>query len=477
MKLMALTKGRRGIALLGSALILGASSLAAVALADQLAIDGDVSTAGSNNPLSVSAQPGATVNTTAGLSINYSGSKHLVPGSSVGFTVNSVQTTLPVGYSVASTNLAVPSDWNDNTDSSGTAQSAISFTAPSVPGSYTYAVKWTTTQSCASTPCLNDPALSINLTVEQPVVQNQVPVVDTAAGDADGTEGDTLSASGKFTDPDGDSLTLTADNGSVGTFTDNTDGTWSWSLPTNDDVLPGGTINVTADDGNGGTVTDSFHYSAVNANPTIDSLTVAGTDCDPSVSFTVNDLGTADTESGTVDWGDSSTDDTFGSALAGTAFGPISHHYGSAGTRTVTVNAADDDGGNATAATTSVTVHNVPSNILQPINYTGPRSAFKLGGTIPVKIQVTDCNGNFVSTLTPSVKLQKVDVNNDPDGTDIEPVSTANPTSGTTMRYDSTGQQYIYNLATKGLALANYMVFVSDPSFASPVTAVITLKK
>jgi hypothetical protein len=44
------------------------------------------------------------------------------------------------------------------------------------------------------------------------------------------------------------------------------------------------------------------------------------------------------------------------------------------------------------------------------------------------------------------------------------------------VRYDNLAQQYIYNLATKGLALANYMVIVRDAP--SPATSrAITLKK
>jgi hypothetical protein len=300
---------------------------------------------------------------------------------------------------------------------------------------------------------------------------NQAPVVDTAAADANGTEGDTLSTSGAFSDPDGDSLTLTADN-TEGTFTDNGDGTWSWSLATTDDVT-GGTITVTATDPDGETAIDSFTYSAVNADPVLSALTFGGSNCDPTLSFSFSDAGSADTHTGSIDWGDGSTDDSFTSSPVG----PVSHHYGSAGSYPITVDVADDDLGTDSDSTQSHTVNNIPSAILQPINNTGPRSAFKLGGTIPVKITATDCDGDSVGSLTPTVKLQKVDVYNDPDGTDIEPASTANPTSGTTMRYDATGQQYIYNLATKGLALANYMVFVNHPSFASPVTAIITLKK
>jgi hypothetical protein len=477
--LLSRLSSKRRLAVVGASLVLGASSLAAVALADQLSIDGDVGTAAGDNPLSVTAAPGATVSTTAGLKINWNGSRHVVAGSTVHFSVDAAQTTLPAGYSVGSASVAIPTGtgWDGNSDSTGTGNSTISFTAPNTPGPYSYAVKWSSDESCTSTPCLNNPALQINLTVTSPPA-NQAPTVKTAALDTKVDEGQTLSASGAFQDLDNDPLTLTADNGTIGTFTGNSNGNWSWSLPTTDNIVPG-TITVTANDGHSHTVTDDFTYEAVNVPPTIGNLAFTGTNCDPTLGFTVNDVGTDDTETGTIDWGDS-TSDSFGVPNPINAGSSVSqpHQYGSAGSKTVTVNAQDDDLGSATAVTTSYTVNNIPSDILQPINYTGSRSAFKGGSTIPVKIQVADCNGNSVGTLSPNVAVYKVNVPPDPDGTTSEAVSTVPPTSGTTMRYDATGAQYIYNLATRGLTVpSDYKIVVSDPSFASDLIAYVSVKK
>jgi PKD domain-containing protein/thrombospondin type 3 repeat protein len=92
------------------------------------------------------------------------------------------------------------------------------------------------------------------------------PAVATAAVDADGNEGDTLTTSGAFSDADGnDTLTITKASG-VGTVTDNGDGTWSWSLPTTDNGS--GTVVVQADDGEHTVATDSFDWSAANVAPT-----------------------------------------------------------------------------------------------------------------------------------------------------------------------------------------------------------------
>ena len=300
---------------------------------------------------------------------------------------------------------------------------------------------------------------------------NVPPVVSTAALDSFVTEGSTLSSSGAFADANaGDTLTLSANN-AVGTFYDYGDGTWSWSLPTSDDVKPQTTITVTANDGHGGTATDSFDYRADNGDPELSALAVAGTNCTPSLSFSFTDPGSGDLHTGTVNWGDSSTPDGFTvSPFSG------SHPYSAAGVYPVTVNVADDDGGTDSATVGSgYTVYNIPSTILQPINYTGPRSLFKLGSTIPVKITVTSCGGGSVGTLSPQVGVKLLDQT--PDGTFIEPTSTAAPTTGTTMRYDATAAQYIYNLGTKTLSAGDWSIKVTDPTFATPVEAIVSIKK
>lgn len=300
---------------------------------------------------------------------------------------------------------------------------------------------------------------------------NQAPAVSAAAADAFGIEGDTLTTSGAFNDPDGDALTLSATN-AAGTFTDNGDGSWSWSLSTNDDVTEA-TIAVTAQDGKGGTVSDTFSHRAVNAAPVMAAPVVArdAYGCTPSITVNFSDRGAADTHQGSIDWGDGSTSAfTTTGAVAG-------HSYAGAGTYSATVSVTDDDSGTASApvAAGGYRVHNKPSGVLQPINGTGPRSLFKLGGTIPVKITVADCNGSTVGTLAPQVAVIKLDAT--PDGIEWETVSTATPTTGTTMRYDATGAQYIYNLSTKNLTVGDWRVRITDGSFPTPIEATFSIKK
>ena len=304
---------------------------------------------------------------------------------------------------------------------------------------------------------------------DDPVVINTAPAAATmdAAG-ANGFEGSELTASGSFTDADGDTLTI-----SGGGVTDNGDGSWSWDHTATDDSSA--LVVVTASDGED-TATQQFTWTATNADPVL-TVAAAGTACDPTLSGSYSDAGTADTHIGTIDWGDGSTDDAFSTS----PFGPLGHAYTSAGDYTVTVGVADDDGG-TDGETIEHTVNNLPSTVLQPINASGTRSVFKAGSTIPVKITVVDCAGAAVSTLTPTVGLTRVD------STTLEsvnePAVSVVATNGKQMRWDATGRQYIYNLSSKlsqhtgaALGAGTYELAVDDASFASPVRAYFDLKK
>ncbi len=293
------------------------------------------------------------------------------------------------------------------------------------------------------------------------------PVLGSTAQNADGIEGSTLGSDGSFTDGDGNnSLTLTADN-TEGAFRDNGDGTWSWSLATTDDVA-GGTITVTAYDDEHTRVTDSFSYSASNANPVITNVSQTRNGaCAVTLGATYTDAGSADTHTTSARWADGATG--------------LSRTFTAAGSYTATVTVTDDDGG-AGSMNTAVQTLNTPSAILQPINSSGSRSGFKIGSTIPVKITVTDCGGQVVSTLTPAVNLQKGDAT--PDAPINETVQTDSATNGKLMRWDATSAQYIYNLSTKlsqftgaQLTPGTYTVSVHDASFVAPVKATFDLRK
>ncbi len=93
-------------------------------------------------------------------------------------------------------------------------------------------------------------------------VNNVAPVVADSAADATGSEGNTLTTQGRFSDVPADTISVSTTS-TTGTLVDNREGSWSWSLPTTDQVARG-SVTVTARDDNGDTVTDTFEYEAVD---------------------------------------------------------------------------------------------------------------------------------------------------------------------------------------------------------------------
>lgn len=129
----------------------------------------------------------------------------------------------------------------------------------------------------------------------------------------------------------------------------------------------------------------------------------------------------------------------------------------SVGAKTFTVNTVDNAGNSGTKSVTYY-VKYVFGGILQPINVDGS-SIFKFGSTVPVKFQLKDYNGNYVSTAVATISMAKID--NNVEGTYIEAISTSAATTGNLFRYDATSNQYIFNLATKPLSTGTWNIKIS----------------
>lgn len=127
----------------------------------------------------------------------------------------------------------------------------------------------------------------------------------------------------------------------------------------------------------------------------------------------------------------------------------------SVGTHTFTVTATDYAKNTATKTVTySVLAF---SGFLPPVE---ADRVFKLGSTIPVKFQLRDAEDNFITDAVATISLQKL-VGGSPDGSPVDGGSTSAATTGNLFRYDPTSDQYIFNLATKGLSTGIWEITIT----------------
>ena len=145
------------------------------------------------------------------------------------------------------------------------------------------------------------------------------------------------------------------------------------------------------------------------------------------------------------------------SGLATDPSGTVTINTATVGPKTVTRTATDNVGHGTTKSCTTVVRYGF-SGILQPVNPDGS-SIFKLGSTVPVKFSLTDAGNVPVATAVANLSIAKV--TNEVDGSYIEATSTAAATTGTLFRYDSSGQQYIFNLGTKELSKGTWSLKVT----------------
>lgn len=130
-----------------------------------------------------------------------------------------------------------------------------------------------------------------------------------------------------------------------------------------------------------------------------------------------------------------------------TCAGPVANganmNMSSPGSKTFTVNATDG-AGNTASLTNSYTVLYSFIGFLQPIDNLPVINEAKAGKTIPVKWQLKDANGNYVSDLGSMVSLLSGPIACDAAPTTIVEEQLSSPGS-TVFRYDSTANQFVFN--------------------------------
>lgn len=159
------------------------------------------------------------------------------------------------------------------------------------------------------------------------------------------------------------------------------------------------------------------------------------------------------------------------SAIDGQSSGSVSVDTNAIGTKTGSMS-VQDLAGNSVSKSWSVTIEYKYIGFLQPVDPDG-KSVFKWKSTVPVKFQLTDYNGNYISTAKAYMKTAKI--TDQVTGDDIEAVSTSTATEGNLFRYDATSNQYIFNLATKPLSVGTYLL-KAELGDGQTITQQISLK-
>ncbi|MFO0868700.1 MAG: PKD domain-containing protein [Pirellulales bacterium] len=181
-------------------------------------------------------------------------------------------------------------------------------------------------------------------------------------GDVTVSEGQTATASGTWSDPGLDEVTLSA---SVGSVTRHADGTWTWSYATTDGPEDTQEVTITATDSDGATSSTTFQLTVEsgggNEAPEIVTIVSDALDCSAIaddrpvvIRGTYHDDNAGDTHSLVVNWGDGNSEVIVASDTriqqSADAF-EIRHRYGAGGVYQVQVTVLDAAGAGDSAVT------------------------------------------------------------------------------------------------------------------------------
>ncbi len=216
---------------------------------------------------------------------------------------------------------------------------------------------------------------------------NVAPTLQLDQNSVSGLEGSPLTLTGRASDIDGNLASVSA---SIGLVQLNSDGTFTWSLTSADDLNT--TVTLTATDVLGAAFSTIFEAVATNVAPSVGNAqaTYNFVTNQVTLSFSFIDPGLNDSHVFTVDWGDGTTDQ-FSSTGSGRNIAAL-HQYVGFMPDNITVRVTDDEG--ASSATVTVPVNYPPTIELAAASVTGVE-----GSAVTLQGRVTDRNGNL-ATLT-----------------------------------------------------------------------------
>ena len=234
----------------------------------------------------------------------------------------------------------------------------------------------------------------INVTTFDLIVDNVAPTVGVDNATVTVAEGATATNTGTVGDIGVDTVGLAASRGNV---LDNGDGTWSWSLATQDGPDDSGTITITATDSDGAESTVDFALTVDNTAPTItvDGVPATVTVTEGSLAAmtgTYFEAGPADPVTLTSSIGTivDNSDDTWSWSYESLD--------GVDDTQTVTVTITDSEGAQGTA-----TFDLVVTNVAPSIAVTESTVTADEGTTATNIITITDPGDDTVQSLTTSI--------------------------------------------------------------------------
>ena len=144
----------------------------------------------------------------------------------------------------------------------------------------------------------------------------------------------------------------------------------------------------------------------------------------------------------------------------------------SPGTKNFSVIAVDNAGNTNTKNVTYYVRYGF-GNFLSPIKNDGS-SIFKLGNTIPIKFQLKDANGNYITSAYATLTITKI--SSSITGRYYDSSTTLPASSGYVFVYTENGHMYMYNLATKGMSTGTWQIRVNIDD-GSYYTVNFSLKK